>query len=155
MIDYIKNLLLGTSQSKSSPVEKQQKIQIASCALMIEVASADDHFSDSERKTIIDIMQKTFSLTPEYTEELMEMAKEKITSSVSIYEFTDIINSNFTREEKLEILLNLWRLIFVDDIMNKYEEFLVRRIAGNLKLEHQDLIEAKLTAKSERKTNRI
>lgn len=151
MISYIKNLLSGTTQSNLTGSDREQKIQIATCALLIEIASADDHFSETERNKIIDIMQKTFSLTPESVEELINITRQKITVSVSIYEFTDIINSTFTREEKLEILLNLWRLIFVDDVMDKYEEFLVRRIAGNLKLEHRDLIEAKLTAKEERK----
>lgn len=150
MLGYIKNLL-GGSSSESSGSNKEQKIQIATCALLMEIAAADEHFSQTEKSKVIDIMKSTFDLSSEYVEELIEITKERISSSVSIYEFTDIINLNFSREEKLEILLNIWRLIFVDDIMDKYEEFLVRRIAGNLKLEHSDLIEAKLAARAERK----
>lgn len=148
MLGYIKNLLSGGSGNKE---DEEKKIQVAACALLVEIASADDHFSDTERSQVIGIMQKTFDVPKDYIEELLELASDKISRSVSLYEFTDIINQNFSREEKLEILLDLWRLIFVDDIMDKYEEFMVRRIASNLKLEHRDLIETKLAARDERK----
>jgi len=151
MLGYIRNLLSGGSSNESSRPNKEQKIQVATCALLMEIAAADDHFSEPEKNKIIDIMKNTFNLSSEYVEELIEITREKISSSVSIYEFTDTINLNFTREEKLEVLLNIWRLIFVDDVMDKYEEFLVRRIAGNLKLEHSDLIQSKMEARAERK----
>lgn len=150
MLEYFKELLTGGLKGRPEE-DKKNRVQIATCALLIEIASADDNFTEVERAKIIEIMKNTFSLSSEYVKELIEIAQRQIKSSVSLYEFTDIINLNFTREEKLDILLNLWRLIFVDDIMDKYEEFVVRRIASNLKLEHQDLIAAKLLARDERK----
>ena len=44
---------------------------------------------------------------------------------------------------------NLWRLILVDEKINKYEEHFVRTITNNFHLEHQDMIAAKLEVKEE------
>ncbi len=80
---------------------------------------------------------------------MVELAKTSLKESVSVYEFTSQINDIFTNEEKFKILLNLWRLIFVDEVLDKYEDFMIKKIGGNLKMEHQRIIEAKLLVKEE------
>jgi uncharacterized tellurite resistance protein B-like protein len=154
MIKYLKELFsLPTEQSESEEGFKangEKKLQVATCALLIEMAKADNEFSNDERKKIISLIQKTFNLDKEYVDELIELSEKKIRESISIYEFTTIINENFSKEEKFELLKNLWRLIYVDDTLDMHEDHLIKRIGNTLNMEHRDVIAAKLLVKEEK-----
>jgi uncharacterized tellurite resistance protein B-like protein len=134
---------------KESPEKK--KLQIATCAIFIEMAKSDDNCTDEERNEIVSIMQRTFDLEKEYADELIELAKSRLVQSISTYEFTEVINENFSSEEKFELIKNLWRLIYTDEKLDKYEDHLVKRLGTMLHLEHKDVIAAKLMVKEEKK----
>lgn len=153
MIKYLKDLVTGTGYEEDGhsghSSDDSKRVQIATCALFIEVANSDDEFTDDEKELIFDLMRKHFDLTEEDIHELIELSHEQIEKSVSLYEFTDIINKNFNSEEKYSVLKNLWRLILVDGKLDKHEEYFVRKITQNMHLEHKDLIAAKMEVKKE------
>ena len=134
--------------SKEDNSEKK-KLQIATCAIFLEMAKSDDNCTEEERKEIVSIMQKTFALEKEYVDELIDLTKARLEQSISIYEFTGIINNNFSPNEKFELMKNLWRLIYTDQKLDKYEDQLVKKLGTMLHLEHRDVIGAKLMVKKE------
>ncbi len=147
MLSFIKEIFQPSSHSGSENLfNEQQKIQIASATLFIE--RADSSFSSDEYKRINDLIKNMFSLSNEQVHELMELAEDWISRSVSMYEFTDIINKHFSSDEKYELVKNLWKIVYADNILDKYEEHLVRVISHNLKLSHRDMIAAKLEVKN-------
>ncbi len=152
MLEFLKKILLPGSEDEERGGEfnHEKKIQIATCALFVELAKADDDFTDVERSKIISIMKNTFSINEEYVKELIELSESKVNQSVSVYEFTTVINNNFSKSEKFDLLANLWRLVYVDDSLNRYEDGLMRKLGTLLNLEHSDLISAKLLAKQEK-----
>lgn len=157
MLNYLKQIFALTSEEKGSThpekptkVNKEKKLQVATCALFLEMARADDEFSDDERKKIIFVMQTTFNLDREYVDELIELSEERIKESISIYEFSSVINQDFSKDEKFELLKNLWRLIYVDETLNMHEDHLIKKIANTLNMEHRDIIAAKLMVKEEK-----
>lgn len=150
MINYFKNLFSEVqNESTKNNVDKNRNVEIATCALFIEVAKSDDNFSVEEKELIIDLMKKTFSLSDDEVKELIKQANETIRESVSLYEFTDVINAHFSKDEKYEVIKNLWKLILADEKINKYEEHFVRTINHNFHLEHKDLIAAKMEVKNQ------
>ena len=153
MFEYLKNMLSSGNTDKSSSVDfnknNNQKIQIAACAIFIEMAQADGEFSDEERQFIIEEMERTFNLDQEYVDELMGLAERKIKESVSLYEFTQIINTTFSEEQKIELIESLWKLIYQDKKLDAYEDQLIKRIAGTLNVEHKKIINAKLWVKEQ------
>lgn len=149
MFKFLKEILFPKSEKESGNNEK--KLQIATCALFIEIAKADNSFSEVEREKILALMKDKFNLEEQYASELLELSEKKADESVSIYEFTKVINSNFSKQEKLELLSNLWRLIYADDILSKYEESLVKKIGILLNVEYTDIISAKIFVKNELK----
>lgn len=157
MFEYLKNILLGENKSNDKdsgkPENAATKLQVATCALFIEMANADNHFSDEEREKVITVMQKIFSIDKSVVEELIELSEEKIKKSISLYEFSSIVNEHFSNEEKFELVKNLWRLIYVDDKLDMYEDQLIKRIGGMLKLDHHVIIGAKMMVKEELKQN--
>jgi len=152
MINFLKDLIYKEERAEKSPSDysnSTKRVQIATCALFIEVANSDDEFSDDEKKLIFDLMKNQYHLSEEEMYELMDLSHEQIQESVSLYEFTEIINKNFDSTEKYSVLKNLWRLILIDGKLDKHEEYFVRKISNNLHLEHKDLIAAKMEVKKE------
>ena len=146
MFEYFKSMITIPADEEDS---SQKKLQIATCALFYEMAKADEDFSDEEYEMIISIMKEKFALEDSEVNKLMSLTEERIKQSVSIYEFTTLLDQNFSKDEKLELMKNLWRLIYTDKKLDKYEDNLVKRIGDMLKLEHKEVIESKLIVKSE------
>ncbi len=155
MLDYLRKVFsdnqLNTIKSteKSSIERSNKKIEIAACALFIEIANADGEFTDEERKFIISEMKSTFNLDDDYVNDLMTLAEERVKESVSLYEFTGVINTTFTHEEKIELIESLWKLIYKDEKLNQYEDHLIKRIAATINIEHKQIINAKLWVKQQ------
>jgi len=154
MFDQLRKIFGGDAPSQVSVPKKEnpsetKKLQIATCAIFLEMAKSDDNCTEEERKEIVSIMQRTFDLEKEYVDELINLTKARLEQSISIYEFTGIVNNNFTSDEKFELMKNFWRLIYTDQKLDKYEDQLVKRLGTMLHLEHKDVIAAKLMVKKE------
>ena len=152
MLGFIKNLISQdetSTNNESNKYNSETQLQIATCALFLEIANSDDDFSIEEKVFIEKTMKDEFNLDDELVEELLALATKQTDESVSLYEFTDVINKSFCKDEKLIILKNLWRLVFADGKLDMYEESFMRTISKNLHLEHSDMIATKLEVKKE------
>jgi len=151
MLKFFKDIFLpeNDENTKGNYQSEEKKIQIATCALFLEVANSDDELSKVEKKEIFKIMKELFDLEDECVSELINLSNEQIENSVSLYEFTDVINQSFDENHKYEIIKNLWRLIYSDEELSPYEESFIKKITGNFHLTHYDLINAKLEVKEE------
>ncbi|MCH7515921.1 MAG: TerB family tellurite resistance protein [Bacteroidetes bacterium] len=156
MFDYLKKLLTNESNQESlktndvvERVDRNKQLQIATAALFIEMAKADGEFTEEERENVIQSLQKQFNIDAVYVNELMELSKLKLKDSVSLFEFSNVVNENFTNEDKNILLKNLWRLIYTDKKLDKYEDRLIKIIGGMMKMDHKQIINAKLLIRQE------
>jgi len=155
MFEYLKKILSNESNealkekntARSDHHEKQ--LQIATAAIFIEMAKADGEFSDDEREHIVVSLKNRFGLEDECVHDLIELSHTELKDSVSLYEFSGVINKNFTFEDKFELLKNLWRLIYSDKTLDKYEDHLIKMIGGMLQMEHKKIINAKMLIRKE------
>jgi uncharacterized tellurite resistance protein B-like protein len=155
MFDHLRKIFGGDSSPQikvrnSEDNSEKKKLQIATCAIFLEMAKSDDNCTEEEHKEIVSVMQRTFNLEKEYVDDLIDLTKTRLEQSISIYEFTGIINTNFTSDEKFELMKNLWRLIYTDQKLDKYEDQLVKKLGTMIHLEHKDVIGAKLMVKEEK-----
>lgn len=155
MIEKLKKILFGEQENNISHPEtqkdedKKHKLEVATCALFIELAKADGNFTNEERDFIISTMKECFKLNESEVEAMIELAEQKVEKSISIYEFTTELNELLNQSEKESVIKNLWRLIFMDKKLNTYEDSLIKKIASTLNLEHKTIIELKLQVKKE------
>jgi len=156
MLDYLKRLIIPPQDEEieqkrdsASGKVRPNRVQVATAALLIEIAKADGDFSDDERKRIIVLMKDVFNLDDECVNELLELSEHKVRDSISVYEFSSVINESFTQQEKLELLKNLWRIVYEDGKLDSHEDRLIKIIGSTLNLDHKDVIGAKLFVKGE------
>jgi uncharacterized tellurite resistance protein B-like protein len=155
MFEYLRKVLSteNDEHAGTKPIKpkesKLKKLQIASAALFVEIAEADGKFSDDERNRIIDLMRTEFNLDEKCVKELLSLSEQKVKDSVSVYEFTSVINESFNNKEKLELIKNLWRIIYQDGKLDSHEDRLIKIIGSTMNLEHRDVIGAKLLVKEE------
>ena len=118
-------------------------LQLATAALLVEIMQSDDETSGVERAAIVNAVRKHFALTDIEASTLIDLAHEELDNSVDYFQFTSLINSNFTYEQKVAIIENLWQVAFADGVLDLYEEHTVRKISELLHVRHSDFIAAK------------
>jgi uncharacterized tellurite resistance protein B-like protein len=67
-----------------------------------------------------------------------------------MHPFTSMINDNYEYDQKVNLLTLMWKVAFVDDNLDKYEEAMIRKIADLLYISHRDYIKVKHIAEEKR-----
>lgn len=149
MLAALKSLFENGTQvdarALNSDVETNQRLACA--ALLIEVAIVDQEFDDEELRTLRNILQEQFDISSNDTDELIRMAKLECERSTSMYQFTHLINQHCTNENKCLLLVGMWQIAFADGELDKYEEYVIRKVAELIHVSHSDFIRAKQQAK--------
>ncbi len=151
MIDIVKRLFdkSGTGRSGAGEERTEHDLRVATCALLVEMARIDEHFSESEMETILSILKDQYGLSAEDAEALIAEADRELEESIDYWQFARLINENYTNEEKIGIIETLWRIVFIDGKMDKHEDYLMHKMADLLRLTHPQLIEAKMKVRNE------
>tara|TARA_B100001173_G_C16002569_1_gene554129 strand:+ start:1316 stop:1768 length:453 start_codon:yes stop_codon:yes gene_type:complete len=145
MINKIKDLLSNFSKNEEDIVEEKISLLDKACsALLIEVAFADKIFDESEISSLKNSLKETYGLEDEIINELIIDAERTVDDSTSLYEYTRVVNDEFTYSDKLELLTRIWKLAFADGNLDKYEDHLIRKISDLIHISHSDFIRIKL-----------
>jgi uncharacterized tellurite resistance protein B-like protein len=131
-------------------IPQEKRIQLATAALLIEVSRADNQVRNHELDAIEDSIASSFGLTKDETEEIVALAQRQVEESISLYEFTRLIDRSFSPEQKKHIVGLLWDVAFSDARLEENEEYLIRKAAKLLHVAHADFIEEKLRARERR-----
>ena len=139
------NRILSYIKSPEKKVEETSSSNIIVCslALLIEVAKSDNEFSDIELQEITQIACQQFSLTQEQESELLTLAKNISKESTSLYEFTSVVNEQYDSEEKYQLIFAMWKVAFADKQIDRYEEYIIRKVADLIYLPHVKFMKAK------------
>ena len=119
-------------------------LQIATAALLIEMMRADTEISAEEQEVITRTMRSKFELTDEETAAVVNLAEDEIWKSTGYYEFTSLMNRSLSYPQKVKVIEHLWEVAFADAILDKHEEYMVRKVADLIYVSHRDFIDAKL-----------
>lgn len=136
-----------TPPSETSDTVSEHAIMVATAALLLEMMRADASVNSEEQDTILATMRTRFGLSDDETDALMTIAEEEISRATGYFEFTSLINKALTYDQKVHLIEYLWEVAFADAILDKYEEYMVRKIANLIYLAHPDFINAKLRVK--------
>lgn len=131
----------GTGTAGSLP-----GVQVAACALLLELAHADGEFSAAERVHIEQALERHFSLDEATTRELLALAAAERAQSVDHFQFTRLISAQYDLGQKMVLAEVMWGVILADGHLAEHEAYLVRKLANLLELEPGYLAQARRAA---------
>ena len=140
MIDRIRDLFgnrdAGEPAARRPPDE--DALQIAAAALLVHAACVDASFDEVERRRILDILPRRFSLSPDEAETLLAAAEDKADGAVQILGFTRAVKDNYSYEERIALVEMLWEVVLADGRVDAHEAQLMRRIGGLIYVSDRD-----------------
>jgi len=145
MLQTLKDFFLShtRSEAQTDAHATVSSLELAAAVLMVEISMADSTQQTAEQNVIKQALQNVFHLTATATETIIELAHKEVDHAVSLHEFTSFLNQAMTGEERVRIIELLWRVAFADTVVDKYEEYYIRKIADLLYVPHRDYIKAK------------
>lgn len=146
MINNIKEFFSSEINNPNGDEGHQQSLAAAS--LMVEVMVIDRDTSDKELTKIKEILKSQFELKDHEIQKLLELAKQEVKDATSLYQFTRLINDHFDYQKKKKLIGSLWHVAFADNVLDKHEEAIIRRIADLVYVSHSDFIKTKNIARS-------
>lgn len=115
------------------------RIAVAACALLIEIAYADSSFGAEERERISRHAREDLGVPPDQVRELLHLAEAARRESVDLYQFTKLVTEGFSREQRLRLIEAIWGVVYSDGVLSAVEGQLARRIAELLGFQHPEV----------------
>jgi len=145
MLESIKNFFRGsmTPAPEAEAGEAKKDIRLAACALLLELAHADDEFTEEERDHLASAVRRQFGLDHAQAERLLALADESRRESIDLWQFTNLIADNYSLGQKMVLAEIMWGLVYSDGELAAKEDYLMRKISNLLRLEAGYLAEAR------------
>jgi uncharacterized tellurite resistance protein B-like protein len=158
MIDSIRSFFARTMRPSATAVDaadarraeqraaERQRLHVAACALLLELAHADDEFTAAEREHIEAVVRRHLGLDEETARQLIELAEQERSAAIDLYQFTSLIRENYDLGQKTLLAEIMWGVVLADGQIEQHEGHLLRRIASLLDLKPGYLADARKRA---------
>ncbi len=147
LVRFFKNSLSPTQPE--TPEDHEQTIRVATAAILLETAYADSALSAGEEARILEFLQKKFEVSEDMARELVEAAEDMRSRTIDHWNITNTVRKSFPLTDRIQIVKAMWRLVYLDGDLHQYENYMVRKMADLLGLEHHVMIEAKMAVRKE------
>ena len=148
MLNAFKNIFDG-SKSGGSAQDRETKLRVATCVILLEAATADSNFSSEEQGKIIEILKARFQMNDGAVTELIDKSEAERHNSTDLWYFTNLINENLDNEEKYNLMEQVWEVIYSDGTLDKFENYIAHKLLNMLNLDHSKFIDLKMKVKTE------
>jgi uncharacterized tellurite resistance protein B-like protein len=150
--DFFRTSMLPPDDEKTDAgtrdaTERHPDVRLAACALMLELAWADDEFTGDERAHLEGAVRRHWGLEASRADELVRMAEDARREATDLYQFTRLIRDHYSLGQKMVLAEILWGLVYADGELSTREDYLMRKISGLLDLKIAYLSEARNRAR--------
>jgi len=139
-----------TVVNASSEEAIEQRLQLASAVLLLDVAQADRDYSEQEKEKIRQAISSKFSLSDNDIHNLMELADAKSNDATDYHQFTSLLNKEFSVEQKIRLIELMWQVAYADGELDPHEDHFIRKISELFYLRHNELLSARERARKAR-----
>lgn len=135
--------LFNLPEASGDQDDGQDRIQLSIAVLLVEIARADHDHQEVEKAEIQRQLATNFELSEEESRALLDGAAIAAENSVSLHEFTRLLHDEMSYEEKTTVIEMLWRIALADNNLDKYEDYMIGKIADLLYIARGDVIRLK------------
>ncbi len=146
MMESIKQFFLANMAEPDPKAEDEAlpaDLRLAACALLLELAYADDQFTEEEREHLEAAVRRQFGLDENQAAELIALAEKQRAEAVDLWTFTNLVAEHYSLGQKMVLAEAMWGLVYSDGELASREDYLMRKISGLLRLEPGYLAEAR------------
>ena len=143
-----------TQESAGAASSSVDRTTLAACALLVELAHADEEFSAAEREHLESALVRHFGIAAEDVASMIAMAETENRQAVDHFQFTRLISEHYDLPQKLVLAEIMWGLVAADGTVAEHEAYLVRKISNLLDIEPGYLSEARRRAAGQRPDER-
>ncbi len=139
--ELLKRFLGEEPEQRADP---DARLRLAGAVLLLEIAQSDFELDARELQAVEEALSRQFRLDTQTAQQLIQQARDEHADSTSLEPYVRVLNQHCGRDERRQLLLNLWQVAHADGVLHAHEEHMMRRIADMLYLSHADFIQAKL-----------
>lgn len=134
MIDKLKLLLRDALGEPARAAESGHDLRLATAALLLEMARADDEEQPEERDAAGEMLARHFAMERGAAEALLARADERLSHAVSLYEFTRVLNDTLSAAERRRVVQMVAEVAASDGHFDKHEQHLLSKLADLMHL---------------------
>lgn len=142
MTDWFEHLKSIVNRTSATGPD-ETSLARAAAVVLLDLAAADDRQDEKELAIIHEAISRAFDLEPEVLAELIDEAHALQSEAVSLHDFTHDLRTGLDREARDGLIGSLWQVAYADGRIHRYEEHLIRRLAGLLGVPHAEFIRRK------------
>jgi uncharacterized tellurite resistance protein B-like protein len=133
---------------RSMPAGEGRRLQVAVAALLHEASRADYDEDVAEAEAARAALAELFGLAPGACAALLEEGRNRARQLSSFYAPVNVIKREFSLEQRIALVEQLWRVTFVDARLDPYEDHYVRKIARLLYVPNTQCVLARNRARA-------
>ncbi len=114
------------------------EVQAATAILLLEAAHGDEEYVWREHRAIVRGLERAFGIGREEALRLIGRAEEIRPPVVSLADVTEVIVSNYSRNQRQSILTLLWNVIDADNLVAEWEEVFANHVARAVGLSKEE-----------------
>ena len=146
---FVSEHLTGSDSDDFPAPAGRRPVEIAACALLLELAHADGEFTEEEQRHIERTVIRHFGLDNATAAELVRLAEAERAESLDHFQFTRLIAAEYDLGQKMVLAETMWGVILADGRLSDHETHLVRKLASLMQLEPAYLAQARRAASSD------
>jgi uncharacterized tellurite resistance protein B-like protein len=123
---------------------KRDPLLLATAAILLEIGYADGNLSPAEGEDLEMYLHRAFTLSADEARELIDEATEIRNQTIDHFALTNYIRKSAPLQDRIDIVKTMWRMVYSDGKLTDYENYLVRKLADLLGLEHHVMIDTKV-----------
>ena len=149
-LDSFRKKIISSVYKDSVDVEEVKlNDKIALGVLLWVVAEADDEFLPEEMDKIKEVLRNISHIAEEDLPCILESIEIAAKERIDLHTFTHEVSNGLSRDIKLSIIDNLFRVACVDNDLDEKEHEMIRKISGLFRLDHKEFIDSKIKVKKE------
>ena len=119
--------------------KNDEKIQIYTTALMLQIASADGQIDDAEINIIKDILIDYFKIDKKRINQLVEESEIIRQEMIDIYELASFVNNHLNLQDKIDLICCYFEVAYADGNLHFLERHTIKQIANVLNVNKEQL----------------
>lgn len=141
MFDRIQEFLRSvTGESERKAGFTREDPRVAMAALFYHIVEADGVVSESETRTLRNVLKEEFELDDGELKALLAAGRRADDEAVDLYHFTSVLKRSLDAERRIEFIELLWELVYADGVRDELEDNTVWRIAELLGVSGRDRV---------------